>query len=117
MPWILIFMYFFLLIYIFSAFIFIFILAGMPGGGVTGITESKDRRLMYHGEVNVAQEELNSFFAIAELLRIKGLTQNHSENPSKSGRKSLIVQLVPPQPLHEQHGREPCCILTDREFF
>merc|ERR1712050_719514 len=41
---------------------------------------------MYHGEVNVAQEELNSFLAVAEDLRIKGLTQNHSENPSKSGR-------------------------------
>ena len=32
---------------------------------------------MYHGEVNVAQEELNSFLAVAEDLRVKGLTQNH----------------------------------------
>eukprot|EP00092_Neocalanus_flemingeri_P013560 GFUD01014623.1.p1 GENE.GFUD01014623.1~~GFUD01014623.1.p1 ORF type:complete len:363 (-),score=97.22 GFUD01014623.1:116-1204(-) len=31
---------------------------------------------MYHGEVNVAQEELNSFLAVAEDLRVKGLTQN-----------------------------------------
>lgn len=30
---------------------------------------------MYHGEVNVAQEELNSFLAIAEELKVKGLTQ------------------------------------------
>jgi hypothetical protein len=30
---------------------------------------------MYHGEVNVAQEELNSFLAVAEDLRVKGLTQ------------------------------------------
>merc|ERR1719178_150098 len=29
---------------------------------------------MYRGEVNVAQEELNSFLAIAEELRVKGLT-------------------------------------------
>jgi hypothetical protein len=31
---------------------------------------------MYHGEVNVAQEELNSFLSIAEELQVKGLTQN-----------------------------------------
>jgi len=36
---------------------------------------------MYHGEVNVAQEELNSFLAVAEDLKVKGLTQN---GPSKS---------------------------------
>ena len=30
---------------------------------------------MYHGEVNVAQDELNSFLAVAEVLRVKGLTQ------------------------------------------
>jgi len=29
---------------------------------------------MYHGEVNVAQEELNSFLSVAEDLRVKGLT-------------------------------------------
>ena len=31
---------------------------------------------MYHGEVNVAQEELNSFLSVAEDLRVKGLTQS-----------------------------------------
>ena len=30
---------------------------------------------MYHGEVNIAQEELNSFLAVAEELQVKGLTQ------------------------------------------
>ena len=33
---------------------------------------------MYHGEVNVAQEELNSFLAVAEDLKVKGLTQSNS---------------------------------------
>ena len=33
---------------------------------------------MYHGEVNVAQEELNSFLAVAEDLQVKGLTQGES---------------------------------------
>jgi len=34
---------------------------------------------MYHGEVNVAQEDLNSFLAVAEDLKVKGLTQNAAE--------------------------------------
>jgi len=33
-------------------------------------------KFMYHGEVNVAQEELNTFLAVAEELKIKGLTQH-----------------------------------------
>jgi len=37
---------------------------------------------MYHGEVNVAQEELNSFLAVAEDLKVKGLTQSHSNHAS-----------------------------------
>jgi len=43
---------------------------------------------MYHGEVNVAQEELNSFLAVAEDLRVKGLTQNQSESQASSGLPS-----------------------------
>jgi len=35
---------------------------------------------MYHGEVNIAQENLNTFLAVAEDLQVKGLTQNNSEN-------------------------------------
>jgi len=35
---------------------------------------------MYHGEVSVAQEELNSFLSVAEDLKVKGLTQKQSEN-------------------------------------
>ena len=36
---------------------------------------------MYHGEVNVAQDELNSFLSIAEELQVKGLTQNGPSKP------------------------------------
>jgi len=38
---------------------------------------------MYMGEVNVAQEELNSFLAVAEDLRVKGLTQNNASGSAK----------------------------------
>jgi len=42
---------------------------------------------MYHGEVNVAQEELNSFLAVAEDLKVKGLTQ--TQTGSQSGKQEL----------------------------
>jgi len=34
---------------------------------------------MYHGEVNVAQDELNSFLSVAEDLQVKGLSQNQTK--------------------------------------
>jgi len=40
---------------------------------------------MYVGEVNVAQEDLNSFLSAAEELRVKGLTQN---SPGEQSMKS-----------------------------
>ena len=43
---------------------------------------------MYHGEVNVAQEELNSFLAVAEDLRVKGLTQNQSGSLSSRPKET-----------------------------
>ena len=43
---------------------------------------------MYMGEVNVAQEELNSFLSVAEELRVKGLTQNNSDNSSSSSKSA-----------------------------
>jgi len=39
---------------------------------------------MYMGEVNVAQEELNTFLSVAEDLRVKGLTQNNSSSESQT---------------------------------
>jgi len=43
---------------------------------------------MYHGEVNVAQEELNSFLAVAEDLKVKGLTQNDSNSSAPKRARS-----------------------------
>ena len=48
----------------------------LKGVDFTGLQAVLD--FMYHGEVNVAQEELNSFLAVAEDLKVKGLTQNNA---------------------------------------
>lgn len=50
---------------------------------------------MYHGEVNVAQEELNSFLAVAEELRVKGLTQNNQGGSSSSSTKKDSFSTAP----------------------
>jgi len=39
---------------------------------------------MYHGEVNVKQDHLNSFLAVAERLRVRGLCQNDKGGGSES---------------------------------
>jgi len=44
---------------------------------------------MYQGEVSVAQEDLNTFLSVAEELKVKGLTQNETENKQASRRGGL----------------------------
>ena len=61
---------------------------------------------MYHGEVNIAQEELNSFLSVAEDLKVKGLTQNTTESQKqKTVNKTLpksSIQQTKPQ-INRQH--------------
>merc|ERR550539_1470272 len=52
---------------------------------------------MYHGEVNVAQEELNSFLAVAEDLKVKGLTQGNNSSDSKSSPTAPPPRPDPPK--------------------
>jgi len=57
---------------------------------------------MYMGEVNVAQEELNSFLSVAEDLRVKGLTQNNSRSDKESllkpeSTKHIVKPRNPPE--------------------
>jgi len=57
---------------------------------------------MYHGEVNVAQDELNSFLAVAEELRVKGLTQNTTQETSKQEHTHQKAKMPAPR-----RAREP----------
>jgi len=50
---------------------------------------------MYHGEVNVAQEELNSFLAVAEELKVKGLTQGNSSKDSNPTTPTPVSNPTP----------------------
>jgi len=50
---------------------------------------------MYHGEVNVAQEELNSFLAVAEDLKVKGLTQGNSSKDSNPAAAPPVSNPTP----------------------
>jgi len=56
---------------------------------------------MYHGEVNVAQDDLNSFLQVAEDLRVKGLTQNSSG--SAIGSSKIQPTLPKAEPRIEPH--------------
>jgi len=58
---------------------------------------------MYHGEVNVAQDDLNSFLQVAEDLRVKGLTQNNGGNIGTEPKKSQPVDI----PKHDQNQSRP----------
>jgi len=59
---------------------------------------------MYHGEVNVAQEELNSFLAVAEDLQVKGLTQSNPDskatnrNPKPEPKPKSYSAIENPEP-------------------
>merc|ERR1712106_123094 len=59
---------------------------------------------MYHGEVNVAQEELNSFLSVAEDLQVKGLTQNKSSSQA-SPQQQKQEQSKPR--FSKQHSNNP----------
>ena len=56
---------------------------------------------MYQGEVNVAQEKLNSFLLVAEELKVKGLTKytHHQNGANNRTNNSLsLMQKISPLP-------------------
>ena len=76
-------------------------LRGIRGSQLTAILN-----FIYHGEVNVAQEDLKSFLGVAEDLKIKGLTEqkdSHNINIKSDGGSSSQSSLPPLPPL-QQHA-------------
>merc|ERR1712179_456512 len=49
---------------------------------------------MYHGEVNIAQEDLNSFLVVAEDLKVKGLTQNQNNSNNQKKKRKIMQHLL-----------------------
>ena len=47
---------------------------------------------VYHGEVNVAQNELNAFLAVAEDLRIKGLVENKRKPTTPKAPRPVVLE-------------------------
>ena len=78
---------------------------------------------MYHGEVSVAQESLNSFLAAAEELQVRGLTQdvtNKKETTKKDRNQQIpnqtpkvITENVPIKPEPKEPPAEAEKALTD----
>ena len=77
---------------------------------------------MYHGEVNVAQEELNSFLAVAEELKVKGLTQNGPSSPGRrepvtaAPKRQIVTDPVPPPPPKRPRPPPPIAAAEEEEI-
>ena len=63
---------------------------------------------IYHGEVNINQEDLNGFLALAEQLQLKGLAVSQSEKEDKTQRPPTIKENVFHQNLtfHDEANHE-----------
>ena len=63
---------------------------------------------MYHGEVNVAQEALNTFLAVAEDLKVKGLTQTDKDQPTQASpvqiKRPLEAEAKPKPPKQQRNA-------------
>lgn len=60
---------------------------------------------MYHGEVKVAQDDLNSFLAVGKELQVKGLTQD-GETPSSTPEHPRPQKLqIPPQQVEQENDQ------------
>jgi len=62
---------------------------------------------MYHGEVNVSVEELNSFLSVAKELKVKGLTVKDTDGEKQKEKKKEVSHISPTQvPILNGSGEE-----------
>uniref|UniRef100_A0A182N4Y9 BTB domain-containing protein n=1 Tax=Anopheles dirus TaxID=7168 RepID=A0A182N4Y9_9DIPT len=64
---------------------------------------------MYQGEVSVAQEQLPSFLNTAEILAVRGLTDNTLDQrlPTNTPTSAIAQQLLQAQTMHDTSGSTP----------
>ena len=60
---------------------------------------------MYHGEVNVTQDDLNAFLAVAEELKVKGLTQDGQQPKSQPLPSPSFQRPAAPSPQPSKRPR------------
>ena len=63
---------------------------------------------MYEGQVNVAQEHLTNFLALAERLQVRGLTSSDAnKNSAMAAAAQAVGANLPPVPQQQQHSAMP----------
>ena len=71
---------------------------------------------MYFGEVSIAQDELNSFLGVAEELKVKGLTQNNSNNAASNTKSETNRHSSARPRLKPSRPEAPTVVATDDDI-
>jgi len=66
---------------------------------------------MYHGEVNVAQEDLSNFLQVAEELKVKGLSEQEKRRSSNTVKHQAPSQSIKPPPPMKMAPRLPAPVI------
>merc|ERR1719452_351151 len=66
---------------------------------------------MYHGEVNVAQEDLSNFLQVAEELKVKGLSEQEKRRSSNTVKHQAPSQSIKPPPPMKMVPRLPAPVI------
>jgi len=66
---------------------------------------------MYHGEVNVAQEDLSNFLQVAEELKVKGLSEQEKRRSSNTVKHQAPSQPIKPPPPMKMAPRLPAPVI------